>query len=599
MPVSEPIRDRIASRLRLLYGDAGQPVLGRIDELVDRFSNVMRPHFGRNVAKGADAKGADASEVDANEVDANGGADSLWGERTAILITYGDQVQSEGRPALQVLDDFLRENELDECLSGVHVLPFFPYSSDDGFSVIDYRKVDPALGDWNDIGRLAESFDLMADFVVNHCSQHNPWFQAYLRGEEPYTGYFIEVDPQADLSSVTRPRSSPLLTPFETNRGTRYVWTTFSADQIDLNFASVDLLVEALDILLFYLEHGATMIRLDAIGFLWKSIGTNCMHLPQTHEVVKLMRDLLEAVAPTTILVTETNVPHEENVSYFGDGDEAHMVYQFSLAPLLLDAFMTGDAAALRHWLDELEPPGEGRTFFNFTASHDGIGVRPLEGLVPDERLAALVEGVRRRGGLVSMRRREDGTESPYELNITYFSALNTPEGLPTADHVRRFLTSQSVMLALRGIPGVYFHSLVGASNDHEGVQATGRARSINRCKFDHDVLRDRLADESSAAAQVYHGYRRLLQVRREQPAFHPEAEQRVLNVGDDGVIAFERRGRTGDQRIVVLASVVDRSVRIDLSRNPGDPPRRDLLTGRPVVEARWELGPYETAWLC
>jgi sucrose phosphorylase len=285
-------------------------------------------------------------------------------------------------------------------------------------------------------------------------------------------------------------------------------------------------------------------------------------------------------------------------VSYFGDGDEAHMVYQFSLAPLLLDAFMTGDATPMRTWLSGLESPGEGRTFFNFTASHDGIGVRPLEGLVSEERLESLVDGVRARGGLVSMRRRPDGSESPYELNITYFSALNTPEGLPVEDHVRRFLTSQAVMLALQGVPAVYFHSLMGTPNDHAGVEATGRARSINRRKFELDELQRRLRNERSAAARVYQGYRHLLDVRRRQPAFHPRAEQEVLDLGDEGVIALARHDPRSGQRIVVLAGVADRAVRVDLSGAAETLPERDLLTGRRVEGTVWELGPYETVWL-
>jgi sucrose phosphorylase len=578
MPIDEPYRSRIASRLRFLYGDAGETVSRRIEGLAARHETAGDPPL---------------TEAPRGEV-----GPRLWDERTAILITYGDQVRSPGCPSLRVLRDFLLQHGLQQVLSGVHVLPFFPYSSDDGFSVIDYRRVDPALGDWNDIEQLAASFDLMADFVVNHCSQQNAWFQSYLRGETPYSGYFIEMDPRADLSAVTRPRSSPLLTPFDTARGPRHVWTTFSADQVDLNFANPDVLVEMLDVLLNYVGHGARIIRLDAIGFLWKERGTTCMHLPQTHEVVKLMRDVLDAVAPGTILITETNVPHQENVSYFGRGDEAHAVYQFSLAPLLLDAFLTGDAQPLRSWLSALEPPGPGRTYFNFTASHDGIGVRPLEGLVSEERQQALVDAVRARGGLVSMRRKPDGSESPYELNCTYFSALNTPAGLPVAEHVRRFLTSQAVMLALQGIPGVYFHSLLGTPNDQEGVRATGQARSINRRKFDDRSLRERLADKSSAAAQVFDGYRHLLRVRRAQPAFHPEAEQQVIDLEDQGVIAWQRRSTAPEQRIVVLASVADRPARIDVARLPGTRPQRDLLSGRRVSGDSWELAPYETAWL-
>lgn len=569
MPISEKFRSRILDKLNLLYGPGAPNVLRRIDTLADRYEPLrQRPRR------------------------------PLWDERTAILITYGDQVRREGSTALEAQRRFLLDYEVDKVVSDVHLLPFFPYSSDDGFSVIDYRRVNPDVGDWADVSRFGESFGMMFDFVVNHCSQQHDWFQAYLKGEAPYTDYFIDVDPATDLSRVTRPRSLPLLSPFETNRGAKHVWTTFSADQVDLNFGSPEVLLEALDILLLYVQHGARLIRLDAIGFLWKTIGTTCMHLPETHAAVKLMRDVVDDVAPGTILITETNVPHAENVSYFGDGDEAHAVYQFSLAPLLLDAFLTGDAGEVNGWLSGLEYPGESMTFFNFTASHDGIGVRPLEGLVSSERLNALVDGVRARSGRVSMRRKPDGSETPYELNITYLSALDSPEGLPVDVHARKFLTSQAVMIALRGMPGIYFHSLVGTLNYTAGVEETGRSRTINRRKFDSAELRRILGDEGSIQRKVFDGYRHLLAVRTSRPAFHPDAEQRFVDTGHPSVIAFTRTSLDGNQRIHVLANVGPDPVRVDLATLDAKDARRDLLTDRAVSGSDFELGPFDTAWL-
>lgn len=569
MPVSEPFRSRILDRLKRLYPGEDAGILGRIDALADRYEDLREKDRG-----------------------------PLWDERSIILITYGDQVRREGQPALEAQRQFLLDYGIDEVVNGIHILPFFPYSSDDGFSVIDYRRVDPGVGDWRDVHRLGERFRLMFDFVVNHCSQHSEWFQGYLKGEDPYTGYFIDIDPSADLSAVTRPRSLPLLTPFETSRGTKHVWTTFSDDQVDLNFQCPDVLLEVLDVLLFYVRHGASVIRLDAIGFLWKRIGTTCIHLPETHAAIRLMRALLDDLAPETVLITETNVPHEENVSYFGDGDEAHAVYQFSLSPLLLDAFLTGDARLLTGWLSSLEDPGDGMTFFNFTASHDGIGVRPLEGLVPPERLEALLERVRERGGLVSTRRTPDGMDSPYELNISYLSALNAPGGLPADVHARRFLTSQGVMLALRGMPGIYFHSLVGTENHTRGVKETGRNRTINRRKFDSDELRALLADESSVQRKVFDGYRRMLAARTARAAFHPDADQNVLDAGHPSVVAFERISLDGRQRILVLANAGNESVRVDLGRLGGADAGKDLLSGKTAGGATYDLGPHEIAWL-
>ena len=567
MPVDSAYRERLRAHLARLYSGDLESTL---DGLVRRTAGV-----------------ADKIPV----------ANRTWDQTDAVLITYGDQVRCDGQAPLETQRQFLLEHGLDKLLSAVHILPFFPYSSDDGFSVIDYRQVDPALGTWDDVAALGRSFDLMFDLVVNHCSQQSLWFQKYLAGEEPYTSYFIEIDPEEDVSLVTRPRSLPLLTPFETSRGTRHVWTTFSDDQIDLNFASPHVLLEMIDVLLFYLQRGARIIRLDAIAYLWKELGTSCIHLPQTHEVVKLVRTVVEAVAPGTILLTETNVPHEENVSYYGQGDEAQMVYQFSLAPLLAEALQTGDAMVLNRWLAGLKPTPEGTTVFNFTASHDGIGVRPLEGLMPADRLERFIEAVRRRGGHVSMKRNTDGTESPYELNITYFDAVADPDNPDPALHVRRFLAGQALMLSLQGIPGIYFHSLVGTPNNHKGVEETGRARTINRKKFERAELEAILEQTDSPQSQVLAGYHRLLAVRRKQAAFHPDAPQRVLSAGQSSVVALLRESVDGPQRVLVLANLGPQGVSVDVEKLVGVAPGYDVL-GDEEVASSVALEPYQVRWL-
>jgi len=353
----------------------------------------------------------------------------------------------------------------------------------------------------------------------------------------------------------------PLLTAVETSRGPRHVWTTFSEDQIDLNYGEPLVLARMLRILVEYACRGARIVRLDAITYLWKCLGTTCVHLPETHEVVKLMRDVLAAYSPRTLVLTETNVPHAENVSYFGqidprtgEADEAHMVYQFSLPPLLLEAFLSGDATALRDWLANLAPPPPGCTFFNFTASHDGVGVRPLEGLVSDERLAAMVEAVQRRGAIVNTRRKPDGSDSPYELCVAYFSAL-APEEPNEELHVRRFLSSQAVMLALRGMPAVYFHSLVGTPNDTAGAESSGIARRINRRKHRRAEL-ERLLVEGSLQRRVFDGYRGLLAKRVAEPAFHPDAPQTVVETGNPALLAFERTSLDDTRHVLVVVNV-------------------------------------------
>lgn len=489
-------------------------------------------------------------------------------ERDAILITYGDQISEPGRPPLRTLADFL-QTHLRDAISGVHLLPFYPYSSDDGFSVIDHCQVDPRLGTWDDVARIGQGFRLMFDAVINHISRKSAWFQAFQCGEAPYADYFIVVEPSTDLSMVVRPRALPLLTPVETAHGTRHVWTTFSEDQIDLNYANPQVLMEIIDVLLFYVERGAEIIRLDAIAYLWKETGTPCIHLTQTHRVVKLFRAVLDAVAPGTLLITETNVPHEENISYFGDPlpesggtDEAQLVYQFPLALLVLHAFQAGDARRLTRWATTLQAPSPGRrdyaattTFFNFIASHDGIGVMPARGLLSEDEIQALVDRTLAHDGQVSYKVNPDGSKSVYELNVTLFDALNDPHDPQPDVDVRRFLASQVIMLSLAGVPGIYVHSLFGSRNCHECVARTGRARSINREKCRRDALEAELADPTSLRHQVFRGYVDLLRLRRTHAAFHPNGDQRVLPV-HDALFAVARTAPDGGDTVLCLVNV-------------------------------------------
>lgn len=564
-----PLNESVSQRLQTIYGAVD-------DRLRDRIVRLAADYGARITPRPRNA----------------------WDQTDVVLITYGDQVHAAGEPPLASLARFLETERVDQLLSTIHILPFFPFSSDDGFSVIDFLKVDPALGEWSHVERIGRRFRLMFDLVMNHVSAQGAWFQSYLRGEAPYDRYFIEADPTGDFANVVRPRSLPLLTPAHTNRGVRHVWTTFSADQVDLNYAEPEVLATMLQVLLEYAVRGAQIIRLDAVGFLWKQLGTSCIHLPQTHAVVKLMRDVLAAAAPHVWLLTETNVPHEENVSYFGDGDEAQIVYQFSLPPLLLDAFVHADATYLMRWLASLEPPRAGTTFLNFTASHDGVGVRPLEGLAPEHRLTSLVEAVKRRGGLVSTRRR-GGEDVPYELNIAYVDAMSPDDPSDRELHARRFLASQAVMLALQGIPAVYFHSLVGSRNDRSGVEASGQNRRINRRKFQWEQLQRQLDQSDQLPAMIHRGYRRLLAVRRRVAAFHPDASQQAVACGDSRLIAFARQSLDGDQRILTLANTSGEPATVELGAMHADDLTCDLISENTCAEGGVVvLQPGQAVWL-
>ena len=520
-------------------------------------------------------------------------------QQDVVLITYADMVQSKGRAPLDILREFCSQH-LKGAVSTVHLLPFYPWTSDDGFSVVDYRQVHPDYGKWNDIENFSKEFQLMFDLVLNHCSSKSPWFKEFVSGVEPGMNYIMEGDPEADLSAVVRPRSSPLLTPYQTRGGEKNVWTTFSADQVDLDWTCPDLLFEFLDIILFYLSMGCRILRLDAVAFLWKKLGTNCLHLPETHEVIKLIRNFVEVVAPETILLTETNVPHEENVSYFGKGDEAHAVYQFSLPPLLLHGLLRGTSKHLRNWAANLAPPPKGCYFLNFTASHDGVGVRPLEGILPKEEVLSLAKEIEGKGGKVSMRSMPDGSESPYELNVTYYSALSDPKQTELGE--ARFLCSQALALSLQGIPAVYFHSLCATPNDQEGFGETGRARTLNRKKWQLNELESMLEKKNTTGSKVFDWYVTTLRKRGSAPAFHPDASQEILDLGDS-VFGLVRSSVDGNQSIVCLYNFLPKTCPVKpmniLKKWFPSGGAKDLISGGEIGDQKaLELRPYQALWL-
>lgn len=519
-----------------------------------------------------------------------------WSEGDAVLIAYADMVQAPDAAPLQVLQRFLAAH-VKGAFNTLHLLPFFPSSSDDGFSVVDYRRVDAANGRWGDIQALGKDYRIACDLVLNHASRESEWFADFCAEIAPARDYFITPPRSADIAKVVRPRTHPLLTAVSTRTAMRHVWTTFSADQVDLNFADPDVLFEMFDIALFYVSNGVRVLRLDAIAYLWKRLGTPCIHLPETHEVVKLFRDLFEVIAPSVWILTETNVPHAENVSYFGAADEAHLVYQFSLPPLILASLLMGDATHLSNWAANLASPPAGCTFLNFTASHDGIGVRPLEGLVPADWPDRLVRHVKAQRGEVSLKSNSDGTQSVYELNISYFDALRGTADEAADLHIRRFLCSQLIALALQGIPAVYFHSLCATPNCYEEMARTGRARSINRRKYKEAELSGILSNSSSGASRVFCEYLRCLRVRSTLKALHPDAEQRVHQV-DARLFVVERSDALSKSRVFAVSNCSAEVVQCTLPASP-QAVLKDALSSRQVsADAPFALAAYETLWL-
>lgn len=520
----------------------------------------------------------------------------LFSQNDIFLITYGDTLKKKGEAPLKTLYNFATR-KFKGVFSTIHLLPFFPFSSDDGFSVIDFFSVNPELGTWEDIQRLGCEFNLMFDLVLNHVSSKSKWFQHCLEEKSGFENLAIEVDPSRDLSMVTRPRTLPLLTPFEKKSGdTVHVWTTFSSDQIDLNFKSLDVLEKMIGTLLFYVGQGANAIRLDAIAYLWKEIGTPCIHLPQTHQMVQLFRSILDAVAPDVILITETNVPHDENISYFGDGrNEAQMVYNFTLPPLLFYSFAKEDSAALSEWAGGLHLQFEYNTFFNFTASHDGIGVRPLEGILPKAEIDNLIHIVQKNGGRVSYKKNPDGSESPYELNITYVDALLYPNTDEDPLHIQRFLASQAIQYALPGVPATYMHSVLGSRNWEAGVRQTQSARTINREKLEAQKVLSQLKNPETFRSRIFYNYIELIKIRKQQPAFHPNAAFEILKIGPK-VFGIKRCSQ--GEVIYALTNISSKNIAVSFPKGMVPLKMKDLISRKDYRSDLFRLGPYQYVWL-
>ncbi|MDU2938345.1 MAG: sugar phosphorylase [Enterobacteriaceae bacterium] len=515
-----------------------------------------------------------------------------WDESDVVLITYADQFHHAEQKPLAVFNQFYQK-WFKSVFSHVHLLPFCPWSSDDGFSVIDYHRVAPESGDWNDIAELKTQTKLMFDFVCNHMSAKSEWFNNYLQQKPGFENFFIEMDPETDLSTVTRPRALPLLTPFTLSDGSvRHLWTTFSEDQIDLNYACPEVLLAMVDVLLHYLLQGADYIRLDAVGFMWKTPGTSCIHLEKTHLLIKLFRAIADAVAPGTVIITETNVPHKDNISYLGSGsDEAHMVYQFSLPPLVLHSVHSQDATALCRWAQSLTLPSDKTTWFNFLASHDGVGLNPLRGILPEDDILQLVDKLQQQGALVNWKNNPDGSRSPYEINVTYMDALSRQDDSDD-ERLARFTLAHAILLTFPGVPAVYIQSIMGSRNDYAGVEKLGYNRAINRQKYDATEIEQQLFASDSLRSRAYHILSQLIVLRRQHKAFHPDSQFTIQTL-NPSVLLITRTANDGEE-ITALFNISDKEQHVDANVQGGF----DLINKHAVMDTSVTLRPWQVTWI-
>jgi len=589
LEISKEANDEIIGRLRFLYGnDKAEECMAELERIL-KVHHAHKPHA--------------MIEKESQFV-----SDERSSEKDIILITYGDLIRGEEKSPLATLARFCK-SFLEGTINTLHLLPFFPYSSDRGFSVIDFRSVDPNLGTWHDIQELSKDYKLMFDGVFNHVSSQNRWFHEFLNDNPLYRDFFIAYDSPDELTAeqrsvIVRPRTSDILSEFQGIGKTKYLWTTFSKDQVDLNYKNHKVLTKVMDILLLYIRHGANIIRLDAVTYLWARLGTRCASLEETHEIIKLFRNVVDIAAPSVSLITETNVPHDENISYFGSGgDEAQMVYNFALPPLVLHTFYTENCSVLSEWAASLKYYPN-TTYFNFLDSHDGIGLMGARGILGENEIEFIIERAKKHGGYISYKAGQNGKDTPYEINITWFSALNNNHNEDLSFQVKRFVASRIISLVLKGVPGIYLHSLIGTRNDIEAVLANNSNRDINRSVIDDTAITEALMDPFSKVSRINRELGRLITIRTRKGAFHPFGGQKILNTAPE-IFSILRTSPDGKEKILALINISSKvcHLEIPLSELESDETHWFDI----VSEVKWmsedgilyiNMNPYDIVWL-
>ena len=580
MPKQKDEIDQLSSKLRKIYG-------GRKKEDINLVASQLLQILASNRIE---------DNLSTNE------PKQKWDSSTVILITYPDVVTALGEPTLKTLSTLI-DKKFSKLSSVLHILPFLSSTSDAGFAVSSYEDIDCRFGDWKEINNLAKNHTLMADLVLNHVSSSHPWVKQFLNSEEPGNSYILAPSSNKGWGKVIRPRNTSLFTKLSTNTGNRSVWTTFGPDQIDLDWSNPSILIEFLELIVRYLKHGVRWIRLDAIAFIWKENDTTCLHLNEVHEIVKILRYQLQKMSSKSVLITETNVPETENLSYLTNGDQANLVYNFPLPPLLLECLITKKADLLNKWLNTWNELPKSTSFLNFTASHDGIGLRALEGLMDDQRIHSLLMNIERRGGLISHRRLPNGEDHPYELNISWWSAMADMEEEKECFQRERFLLSQIFAMSLKGVPAFYLQSILASNNDRDGFAKTGERRDLNREKFNAKDLFSLLEDPTSFASLNIEALNHAMEVRSKLTAFHPEASMECLSESNNDELVIFTRGQGLNtvwafHNMTNFSTFIEKEELIAFGIDIENNKYKDYLTDSYFYDVPLSLKPYGVIWL-
>jgi len=524
-----------------------------------------------------------------------------WDESYSVLITYADGVYKKGEASLVTLRELLNKH-FGSLSKVVHILPFLKSTSDGGFAVSSHTSLEERFGNWEDLTSISKNHYLMADLVLNHVSSSHPWVQQFIKCQEPGLSNVYSPSQNLDWKNVTRPRSSSLFSQINTSKGKKLVWTTFGPDQVDLNWLNPKMTIEFLNLIITYLSNGIKWLRLDAVGFIWKEPGTTCLHLPKAHSIVKVLRIFLNSLLKEGVLITETNVPQKENLSYLIPEDEADMAYNFPLPPLLLEAIISSRADILNTWICDWPKLPETTTLFNFTASHDGIGLRALEGLMKEDRIKDLLINCEKRGGLVSHRRLSNGEDKPYELNISWWSAMEDAGRDSHRFQYERFLLTQLLVMSLKGIPAFYLPALLASENDIKSFSMTGQRRDLNREKFKLEKLSAVFENPESCANKNLRYLRNAMEVRSRLPQFHPQSEMECLSKKRGDIVVIKRG--IGLESVFTIHNMTENKINYRFTYSESnifikkDLNMCDYLTLKKYNCNNIQLDPFQVMWL-
>ena len=517
-------------------------------------------------------------------------------ESTSLVICYGNSVTDGNKKSLKVFNKFYKKY-LKNNFDSVHFLPFYPSSSDSGFAVKDHYKIEPRLGSWKDVKLISKNCNLMADLVINHSSARGLWFSNFLKNKSPGKDYFFTVDKNFNSKKVIRPREHKLLKKIKLSNETKYLWRTFSPDQIDLNFKNPKVLIRFIKIIFNLINNGVRIFRLDAIAYLWKENGNTCINHTNTHNIIKFIRLVFNLLKTECIIITETNLPEKENLSYFGNNDEANWIYNFSLAPILVYSLLFEDSNKITKWSKNFPIAKLNNNYLNFIASHDGIGMRPIEGILSTNTQKKFLSRLKKNGGEFSYRKVQGVKKKVYEANITLFNAFKCSDFDKSGIFgFERYMAAHTIMISFDGIPAIYFNSMFGNSNDNSKYIISGNKRDLNRYRWNKDKIEDHLKDQNSKQNKYYKNLSNILAIRGKQKAFHPNAIRKTLKLGAN-FFGIKRVSTDNKQSIYCITNMTSKLQLLKVNKNIFY--KRNLFNSKLTKKSgKIQFEPFQTVWL-